>query len=198
MATEPEGMELDSLAPTPQEYGFPIKPTSRDVQVWHHQEAFLEAFRRCGKIGIAARAIGLTRWAVDRWLRTDQYTFKKRMEDAHADYVELLEEDMDNFIEASKHNTQIARIFRLRAEHPEKYREEVKVLGVSAPLQMLDKLRGLAAKDMKAREALEAPAIEGEFKEVAAAGEERPVQSAIPAPEPPKKTNKPSGRVRRR
>jgi hypothetical protein len=54
-------------------------------------------------------------------------------------------------------------MFKEKAEWPEKYREEVKVIGVDASKQMMDKLRELA---MKERAALEAPAIEGEFKEV--------------------------------
>src|SRR5688500_4830143 len=128
MATDPKDMELDRLAPNPAEYGFPEHPTDSNLRVWQRQEAFLSAFARCGKIGRAAQAVGISRACVERWQSQDIYGFKKRMRDAHADYVELLEEDMDDFIAVSKHNTQIARIFRLRAEAPEKYREEVKVL----------------------------------------------------------------------
>ena len=39
------------------------------------------------------------------------FAFKKRLEEAHADYAEFLEVDMDDFIQTSKHNTQIIRIF---------------------------------------------------------------------------------------
>jgi hypothetical protein len=130
----------------------------------------------------------------------DVYGFKKRMAIAHQQYVESLEQLMDDRLSNPTGNrgSDILLMFKLKAEAPENYREEVKALGVSAPLQMLDKLRELAARDIKAREALEAPDIAGEFKEVATAREKGPVQSVIPAPEPPKKTNKPSGRVRRR
>jgi hypothetical protein len=182
MTTEPEGMELDNLAPTPQEYGFPEHYTDSNLRVWQRQEAFLSAFARCGKIGRAAQAVGISRACVERWQSLDIYGFKKRMRDAHADYVEFLEEDMDDFIKESKHNTQIARIFRLRAEAPQKYREEVKVLNVSAPIQMLDKLRELATRERKAQEALEALAVEGEFKEVAPDGGEKVPMGTNPLP----------------
>jgi hypothetical protein len=37
-----------------------------------------------------------------------------------------------------------------------------------------DKIREIAAKERKAQEALEAPAVDGEFREVGAAGQESP------------------------
>jgi hypothetical protein len=185
MTTDPDDLELNRLVSTPQEYGFPEHPTDSNLRVWQRQEAFLSAFARCGKIGRAAQAVGISRACVERWQSLDIYGiygFKKMIKEAHLDYVELLEEDMDDFIAVSKHNTQIARIFRLRAEAPEKYREEVKVLNVSAPIQMLDRLRELATKERKQQEALEAPAIEGEFKEVGATGREAPLPAGMPPP----------------
>jgi hypothetical protein len=219
MATEPEGMELDSLVPTPQEYGFPDHPTDSNLRVWQRQEAFLSAFARCGKIGRAAQAVGISRACVERWQSLNIYGFKKRMREAHLDYVELLEEDMDEFIAVIKHNTQITRIFRLRAEHPEKYREEVKVLNVSAPIQMLDRLRELATREREQLGALEAPAVEGEFKEVVPDGgqksarvemsplmsrhldspmRESPVNGRSESPEPTKKPKPQLRRVKKR
>jgi hypothetical protein len=186
--------------PQPQDYGFPANPSVVNQQCWDRQQAFLKAFGQLGTIRAAARTIGIHRSTVNLWLSTDLYSFKKRMDEAKEEYREYLEDLIHERLSNPQGNrgSDVLLMFREKAEWPEKYREEVKVLGVSAPLQMLDKLRELAARDIKAREALEAPDIAGEFKEVAAAGEERPVQSAIPAPEPPKKTNKPSGRVRRR
>jgi hypothetical protein len=199
----------DASEPTPQHYGLPENPKPEQLQVWFRQEAFLKEYAKCGKMGRAAKASGITHWCVDKWLHNDVYAIKKRLEDAHADYVELLEEDMDDFIAVSKHNTQIARIFRLRAEHPEKYREEVKVLGVSAPLQMLDKLKELAAKDIKQREALEAPAVEAESREVGPIaqvippmpdnpGSGAPDPSRLASPPPPKRPKKPPSRMKKR
>jgi hypothetical protein len=223
MTTHDDALEpsLEPTAPTPQEWGFPANPTSRDIQCWHHQEAFLDAYRKCGKIGVSATAIGLTRWAVDRWLRTDQYAFKKRMEAAHQDYVELLETDMDEAISNDPKGrygmpAAVQRIFRLKAEHPEKYREEVKVLNTEAPLRMLEMLKELGKKELEAGEtpALESPAIEGEYREVSVSGQEQtgkapaepggaflpPEGTGEPPQRPPQpkarnvpETNKPSG-----
>jgi hypothetical protein len=113
------------------------------------------------------------------------FAFKKRLEEAHADYAEFLEVDMDDFIQSSKHNTQIARIFRLKAVWPEKYREEVKVLNAEAPIRMLEMLKELGKKELEQQEeqkALESPAIEGEYREVPARmpdpGVKTPPQSA--------------------
>jgi hypothetical protein len=127
---------------------------------------------------MAARAVGLTRWAVEEWLRTDVYSFKKRMEAAHQDYVELLETNMDDAISNNPKGryampAAVQRIFRLKAEHPEKYREEVKVIETEAPLRMLEKLKALGKKELEEQPpALEAPAIEGEYQEVPVSGPE--------------------------
>ena len=88
-----------------------------------------------------------------KWQKADKFSFNERMDIAHQEYVEHLEAELDRFIEESPHNAQIARIFRLKAEWPEKYREEVKVVGGDVAAQMLERLTQLAAKDMAAREA---------------------------------------------
>jgi hypothetical protein len=58
-------------------------------------------------------------------------------------------------------------MFRLKAEAPEKYRDDVKVLGIEAPLRITEKLREIVKRDLERekQEALEAP-VEGEFREV--------------------------------
>ena len=133
----------------------------------------------------------------------DVYAFKKRMALAHQQYVESLEQLMDDRL------SNPLLMFKLKAEAPEKYREVVKVLGVSAPLQMLDKLKELATRDIKAREALEAPAIEGEFKEVGLIvpppppvpdnpGPGHPSALRSATPQPPKRAKKQPERVKRR
>jgi hypothetical protein len=155
---------LDTGGPTPQYWGFPADPTTRDLHMWDKQERFLAAYAKCGKIGVAAKAIGITRWAVDYWRSTDAYAFKKRLEAAHKDYVEHLESKFEDWMEESKHNVQIGYIFRLKAEDPEKYREEIKVVGVETQIQMLDRLREMATKERQA--ALEAPAIEAEYRDI--------------------------------
>jgi hypothetical protein len=181
-ALEPVGGP-EAIAPTPQYWGFPENPKPYQLEVWWRQEAFLEAYAKCGKIGKAAKASGITRWCVDKWLHNDVYAIKTRMEDAHADYVETLETEMDEVCADRKGNHDILRIFRLKAEHPVKYREEVKVLGMEAPKEMLARLKELAGKDRaerEGRERLEAPAIEAEYREVGVDAPELP--AIVPAP----------------
>jgi hypothetical protein len=171
MNTHNEGQDW-LMDPTPEDWGFPKNPRVDQRNCWLQQERFLEAFRRCGKIGKAAEAVGLTRFAVQRWQRDDVYSFSKRLEAAHADYVEFLETDMDEAITGDPKGkyampAAVQRIFRLKAEAPEKYREEVKVINTDAPLRMLEKIRELAVKDAeRERQALEGRTVEGEFKEL--------------------------------
>jgi hypothetical protein len=94
--------------------------------------------------------------------------YKKKDGLAHQEYVENLEQMMDDRLSNPTGNrgSDVLLMFKLKAEAPEKYREEVKVLRVNAPLKMLDKLRELAMKERAQREALKAPAILGEVREV--------------------------------
>jgi hypothetical protein len=175
-------VENEEFEDTPQHYGFPEKPTVSNLQCWNRQELFLSAYKRLGQQAAAAREVGISISAVERWLAQDIYGFKKRTKLAQAVYVESVEELMDERLlnPTGNRGSDILLMFKLKAEAPEKYREEVKVLGTGAPLQILDKLRELGAKEIKERE-LESPAIEGEFKEVGATeGAARP-----PAGNPP-------------
>jgi hypothetical protein len=110
------------------------------------------------------------------------------MEYAHQDYREFLEGLIHERLVNPQGNrgSDILLMFKEKAEWPEKYREEVKVIGVDASKQMMDKLRELAMKERE-RAALEAPAIEGEFKEVRAPSVEKPIRvdNSLPAEPPP-------------
>jgi hypothetical protein len=105
-----------------------------------------------------------------------------------------LEADFDNWVNESKHNTQIARIFRLKAVWPEKYREEVKVLNTDASLRMLEMLRELGKKELEA--------IEGEYRELPGPAAEPPRPDPGPGPDtdpglpptPPERTPEPPRR----
>jgi hypothetical protein len=214
--------------PTPQDFGFPETPMPHQVEVWNRQELFLAAYAKVGKRGLAAKEAGITVWGVDNWVRTDVYSIKKRMALAHQRYVESLEQLMDDRLTNPTGNrgSDILLMFKLKAEAPEKYREEVKVLNVAAPIQMLDRLRELATRERKAQEALESPAVEGEFREMpgsgsvptpsegdahrrsgnpgpiversAKLGTEHPVDTRVSPPEPLKKLVKQRRQVKKR
>jgi hypothetical protein len=186
---EPIGESEDALAqptaPTPQDYGFPANPSTVNKQCWVRQEAFLAAYGGLGTILHAARVAGIHRDTVNKWTSADLYSFKKRMEDAHQDYVESVERTMNDRLANPQGNrgSDVLLMFKLKAEAPEKYREEVKVVGVDASKQMMDRLRELAMKDRE-RAALEAPAIEGQFKEVGEPFDELRTGSRVEAEKP--------------
>jgi|SRR5918996_319656 hypothetical protein len=184
----------DLREPTPQDYGFPANASIAQREYWFRQEQFLEAFAKCGKLGKAAQATGMSRSCVERWQGTDLYGFQKRMAAAHDSYVELLEEQMDKTIEAKPAQTQILQIFRLKAEAPEKYREEVKVMNADVPLQMLDRLKEMAAQNRQRQAALEEPAVEAVYRDVTPGQE----QQAPKRPPGNPGDGDPPGRVERR
>jgi hypothetical protein len=124
----------------PEEFGLPPDALLRQKQVWQRQEAFLAAYRKCGRKGKAAEASGLTRWAVLHWEKHDIFAFNRRIEVAHADYCERWEQGMDARLENPQGNqgSDILYMFKLKAEKPEKYRENVHVVGVEPVTQMLE------------------------------------------------------------
>jgi hypothetical protein len=187
-----EYKDTDSVEPALQDYGFPENPMPYQVQVWNRQELFLAVYARTGKRSKAAKEAGITVWCVEKWVAADVYGIRKRMEQAHHEYVESLEAEMDATIKSRPVATQLLQIFRLKAEAPAKYREEVKVVGIDASKQMLDRLRELAAKDLQQQPVLEAPTVEAVYREVPQAGTEAspsqaeapPMQWPRPAPAP--------------
>ena len=66
----------------------------------------------------------------------------------------------------------ILYMFKMKAEKPEKYRENVQVVGVEPVTQMLDRLTEIAAKRLeRERQQLEAGAAEGEYREMGEEGQ---------------------------
>jgi hypothetical protein len=99
-----------------------------------------------------------------RWL--SPHNFCKRLEAAYQAYRETLEEEMDEYVRDSKHNTQILQIFRLKGAWPEKYREDVKPQNNDSAQELLDRLTAMAAKDIAERKRLEAESTEAEYREL--------------------------------
>jgi hypothetical protein len=189
-------------------------------QAWDRQEQFLAAYSELGKLNLAAEASGIPMGTVKSWQLSDTHLFKKRLQEAHAKCVEKWEQLMDERLTNPQGNrgSDVLLMFKLKAMAPEKYREEVKVLNAVAPIQMLERLRELAMKERAAQQALEAPAMEGEFREMAPDGgaeatrvpdtpplpprvnspaPQPPVSAGSEPPEPPKKPGRWRGKQRR-
>jgi hypothetical protein len=147
MAEHDDGLE--ALAPTPQDYGFPEKPTRVDQRVWDTQQRFLRRYAERGKFVLSAADVGISIQAIYKWEKSDKFSFNKRMELAYQAYRESLEEEDEEYIRESAHNTQIYRIFRMKAAWPEKYREDVKVQDLEPLTQLLEEARKLAARDIR-------------------------------------------------
>jgi hypothetical protein len=159
-----------TFIPTLQHWGAPENPTRLDLRTWETQELFLRLYARCGKVIRSVDMTGITRQCMYKWQMSNKFGFNERMERAHEEYVERLEAEMDEYIEESPHNTQIAQIFRLKGEWPEKYREDVKVQGMESITQLLEEARKLAARDIQRRKELEEGASEGEYRDLGEEG----------------------------
>ena len=88
-------IELVIESGAPEEFGFPENPSMQQTQCWKNQERVLGAIQRTGTMHSAAIAAGLTVWAVDRWVTTDLYSFKKRREMALQIYDDMLDAEID-------------------------------------------------------------------------------------------------------
>ena len=64
--------------PTPQDYGFPEKPNAAQLDCWRRQEAFLDAYRRHGIMGLACEESGVPVHTAESWDFHDRHGFKKR------------------------------------------------------------------------------------------------------------------------
>jgi hypothetical protein len=171
---------------TPQDWGFPEHPSTVNRQCWSGQEAFLQAYAQLGTIRHSAQVVGIYKTTVSHWIHSDLYSFKKRMELAHQDYCDHIERMIDERLANPQGNrgSDILLMFKAKAEMPEKYREEVKVLGMEGPKEMLARLKEMADRERKKQEILEAPAIEAEYREIAPSGPKVPAVAPV-SPEQP-------------
>jgi hypothetical protein len=158
--------ELKTSAPTPQDWGLPQKPSLAQLQCWDNQQRFLRRYAERGKLSLSAGDCGFHPATVERWQRMDLYGFNKRLEYAFQPYRETQEQLNEEWVNETKHNSQIYRIFHMKAIWPEKYREDAKPQSNSDSRQLLDKLTEMARKEIAERERLEAESTEAEYREL--------------------------------
>jgi hypothetical protein len=75
--------DLRTGAPTPQDWGFPEKPSLSQRACWENQQRFLRRFAERGKISLSAADVGLHPSTIERWQAVDLYGFNKRLEYAY-------------------------------------------------------------------------------------------------------------------
>lgn len=158
--------DLGMDAPTPQDWGFPEKPTLSQRECWENQQRFLRRYAERGKISLSAGDCGLHPQTIQRWQAVDLYSFNKRLEHAFQAYREMREEENQEWMRETKHNSQIYRIFDMKAIWPEKYRDDAKPQQQDSAQELLDRLTEMARKDIERRKALEEGATDGEFREL--------------------------------
>src|ERR671918_949198 len=141
--------EIGPVSPDPKDYGFPEKPTRVDQRVWDTQQRFLRRYAERGKFVLSAADVGISIQAIYKWQRSDKFSFNKRMELAYQAYRESLEEEDEEYIRESNQNTQIYRIFHMKAIWPEKYGDRVQVVANDSVTQMLDRLTEIAARRLE-------------------------------------------------
>ena len=83
------------LANSPQDYGFPEKPTAAQITTWTLQEKFLVEYSICGAVYKAAMSAGHSQEAYLSWVNADKYGFQKRYEAAQAQYLEKMVLEVD-------------------------------------------------------------------------------------------------------
>ena len=112
------------------------------------QERFLTAFAKDGTIARAAKAAGISRETVYAWGRDDVDGFRQRFEYAKHEFRESLELGMFDVMKEKPAQTQLLRIFALKAHWPEKYRE----MPVDLDDEAREALREFRALQKQARE----------------------------------------------
>jgi hypothetical protein len=81
--------------PTPQDYGFPEKPSSADVQRWQRQELYLDALARTGSSGAASEESGVPVATARSWDFNDTHSFKRRREMALERFMGKVEAEIE-------------------------------------------------------------------------------------------------------
>ena len=139
--------------------------TLKQRQHYDRQELFLRAYGALGRIYKAAEVTEIPVPTVESWQYRDTHGFNKRLKLAHQKYVESLEQQMDDQLSNPTENrgSDVLLMFKLKAEKPDKYREEVKVVGIDAAKQMMDRLREMASRELAMLE--RGQVVEGEIRD---------------------------------
>jgi len=169
MLVHDDGQDQDGLEAqpiTPQDWGFPEKPTHRELTCWDNQQRFLRRYAERGKFVLSAADVGISIQAIYKWQHSDKFSFNKRMELAFQAYRETQEQLNEEWMVETKHNSQIYRIFHMKSIWPEKYRDDAKPQQEDASQALLDKLTEMAKKEIEQRKRLESEATEADYREL--------------------------------
>ena len=108
--------------PNPPRGGFfyyTVTPKRKPLTDAEKKQRFLEGYKGIGTKSAGARAAGVTRWTVHRWLEKDA-EFRQRFEEAEAEFKDHIEELMMERLERGENGATLR--FKAQAEIPDKYR----------------------------------------------------------------------------
>ena len=124
---------------------YTIKPspdlTPAQIITWNRQETFLHSFATSGSILQAAKAAGIHRDTVYKWTERDTLDFKRRLENARADFSESVEGVLFHQVFSDKPNP-LLLIFTVKAHNREKYGDTLVVANDRAG-ELLSAVRSL-------------------------------------------------------
>lgn len=86
---------MTSELATPQDYGFPEKPTAQQITTWGLQETFLAEYTASGAVMLSCLAAGHSHQAFKNWVDLNKFEFQKRYEDAQALVLEHMIVEID-------------------------------------------------------------------------------------------------------
>lgn len=174
--TTPRSAPSDKSQPSASD---PLRPelppgaSLKQIRHYDNQTAFLQAYAHFGKLYKAAHETNTSINTVESWQHMDTHGFRSRLHHAHEVYVEYWESVMDSRLETPQGNrgSDILLMFKLKAERPEKYREEVKVMDAGASKELLDRLRALGQPRVPAplpapSSIIKEPSIEAQYQEL--------------------------------
>ena len=88
------------------------------------QEIAVEAYTNYGTLHMAAKSIGTSRRSLARAIKADE-EFAQEMEQAKLTHIDLLENILFERIQEGKGRSDLLLMFKLKAELPNKYRDNV-------------------------------------------------------------------------
>ena len=116
-----------------------------EQHTWDAQQTFLGFMASYGVIQKSCQLSGVNRESVRRWRNDDVLGFADRFAVAREAYGESLETMVHDRLAEPQGNrgSDILLMFQAKAEMPEKYREEVKIIDTGPTKDLLDQLRRL-------------------------------------------------------
>jgi len=119
--------------------------TPAQLITWDRQETFLHAFSTSGTILNAARTAGIHRDTAHKWAERDTLEFKRRLENARADFSESVEDIIFTRIQDPKCNP-LLLMFVAKAHNRAKYGDQVTVTNDHA-VELLGAVRAPPSAD---------------------------------------------------